>query len=104
MLESDRLRLMFKPIPLELRWGAIPQAAMRTLLIVLPAIGGQHDPRLRHGVKDVHIQTFVAHCAIEALPVSVLPGAARGDAQRPHLMLRQPPADHQRDALWPVIA
>ena len=33
---------------------------MRTLLIILPAVGVQHDPRLRHGLKDVHIQTFVA--------------------------------------------
>src|SRR3712207_2503472 len=104
MLESDRWRLMFKPISPELRWSAITQAAMWALLVILPAISGQHDPRLRHGMKGMHVQAFVAHRAVEALPIAVLPGAAGVDVQRPHLMLRQPPADRQRDELRPVVA
>jgi hypothetical protein len=39
----------YEPILLELCWGSIAQAAVRTLLSVLPAIGGEHDPRFRHG-------------------------------------------------------
>ena len=51
----------------------------------------------------MRIQTFVARRAVEALPVAILPGAAGVDVQRPHPGLRQPRADHQGAALWPVI-
>jgi hypothetical protein len=71
---------------------------------MLPAIGGEHNPGLRHGLKDVQIQTFVAHLSVEALPVLVLPGTAGVDGQRRYPVLRQLTADRQRDELWPAIS
>jgi hypothetical protein len=68
--------LTFEPLTLELHWGLVAQTAMRTLFVILPAIHGEHDPCLGHGLKDVHIQTFVAHGTIEAFTVPILPGAA----------------------------
>jgi hypothetical protein len=72
--------------------------------MILPAIGGEHHPGLRHGLQDMHIQTCIAHGPVEALPVPIVPGTAGVDVDCPHLVLRQPTADRQRDELWPVIA
>src|SRR5919109_1072942 len=104
MLESGRLRLIYQPSLLELHGGAVPQAAVWTLFIILAAIGGEYGPRLHHRAKGMHIQTFITHRAVEALPIPVLPGAAGGDVQRGHVMSGQPPAHGQGDELRPVIA
>jgi hypothetical protein len=72
--------------------------------MILPAIGGEHDSGRRHGLQDVPMQTVVAHGSVAALPLAMLPWTAGVDVHCRHRVLRQPTADRQPDAVWPVIA
>src|SRR5918996_3432568 len=104
MLEPHGRQLPCKPRTLERSWGTIAQAPVGTFLIIQPTRGLEHHPGLRHGRNARHLQTCVAHGPVDALPVALVPGTAGLDVYRRHLVLRQPPADCQRDDLWPVSA
>jgi hypothetical protein len=49
--------------------------------MILLVIGSAHHQGLRHGLKDMPMQTFLAHGPGAALPVPVLPGAPRPDVE-----------------------
>jgi hypothetical protein len=49
---------------------------MRALLVVVLAPAFDDDPCLRQAVEDLAIQKLVAELRVEALTISVLPGAA----------------------------
>jgi hypothetical protein len=90
MLGSNGLQLLFKPLTPKLSWGAIAQTTVRTFLVILPATGGERDPRFQHGVEGVPIEAFIAYRAVEILPLPVLPGAAGRDVERRRLVPGQP--------------
>ena len=64
------------PGTLEFHWCLIAQGAMRALLIVVVAEGRKPHAGLNCRGEDMHVQAFIAHRAIEALLLSILPGAA----------------------------
>src|SRR5258706_5160922 len=77
---------------------------MRSLVVVVATICLQAYLRLMDRIKAMQVETLVAHCAIKAFLLPILPRAARIDIQRPNLRVDQPGLHSQRDELWPVIA
>ena len=63
---------------------------MRPDGVVVPPPGFDQDLCLSQGVEDLAIQELVAHRAVEALAVAILPWAAGCDVERLHTDLRQP--------------
>ena len=58
-------------------------------IVMAPPIFDQ-DLGLSQGVEDLPVQQFIAHLAIEALDVAVLPGTAALNEQGFHTQLAQP--------------
>ena len=52
---------------------------MRPLLVVVAAIDGKFDLRIREVVEDLHVEKICAKARHETLGESVLPGAPRLD-------------------------
>jgi hypothetical protein len=65
------------------------QATVRPLLIVLTTPGLEDDRRLTAVREEFRVQALVPEAAVEALPVRVLPRAARVDV--PAVALGQVP-------------
>ncbi len=88
----------------ERRRGHVPQARMRSPVVVLqPPLHAQH-PGLRQRSEQLRIQQLIPQPPVEALGVAVLPRAARLDIQRLDPRRLQPKADPPGNKLRAVIA
>ena len=76
---------------------------MRPDGVVVPPPGFVQDLCLSQGVEDLAIQELVAHRAIEAFTVAVLPRATWSDVERLHADLRQPLLHGIGDELGAVV-
>jgi hypothetical protein len=65
--------------------------------------GFDQDLILSQGVEDLPVQELVAHRAIKALAVAVLPWAARRDVERFHADLGQPLLDGIGDKFRAIV-
>src|SRR5690554_5054465 len=85
-------------------WGAVPQRAVRSLVVVvLPPVRDQ-DFRFVQGREELQVQELVAQASVEALVETVLPRRARLDEQGPYSTGRQEAPGGVGDELRAVIA
>ena len=81
--------------------GLIVQCAVRSMLIVVPAPGGDQDTSLRQARKPMVIQALVPEAPVEALDERVLRGFARLDQFELHAMLVGPLVQCLAGKFWP---
>lgn len=65
-------------------WRAIPEAAVRTDRVVVPAPGLDQRLGLSQGIEDLAVQKLVTQRAVERLAVAVLPRAAWRNRLHPY--------------------
>ena len=69
------------------RWWSVAQRRVRALRVVVDAPAFRQHPRLLQGIEDLSVQEFIAHFAVEAFTVAVLPGTARPVLNHPGITL-----------------
>ena len=85
-------------------WG---QAAKRTVWAVTVVVFSPRramGSRMTHAVELLHCKQLVSQTTVEALCVTILPGAPRRDIQRPDLQRRQPLLNRFGHELWTIVA
>ena len=87
----------------ELPGRPIAQATVGPILIVLTTPGLEDDCRLVAIREEFLVQALVAEAAVEALPVGVLPRAARVDVPGLRPPLSQPALQDLGDEFRPVV-
>ena len=76
---------------------------MRSKLVVLSTPPLNQSPGFFEGIEDLPVEKLVTEGPIEALDVSVLPGATRFDEKRVDFNAGEPLADNLRSKLGAIV-
>ena len=88
----------------ELCRGLIIQCAVRPMLVVVPAPGGDQDTSLWQARKPIVIQALISEASIEALDERVLRGFPGLDQFELNAMLAGPLVERFAGKFWSLVS